>query len=452
MKIIIVGAGKVGSNLIKLLSDENHDVTIIDIDRKLVETVVNDYDVIGYHGNGASFPVQEDAGVESCDVFIAVTGSDELNVMSCLVASKIGAEKTVARVRNTDYSEQLLFMQNKLGIDLLINSEFETAAEISRIIEFPAATAIETFAKGRIDLAEIVVSSGGVLDGIMLRDIRKALDVALLICAVQRGDEVIIPSGNFVLQSGDRVHFTAAKKELQKIFKAIGMQKKKIKSTIIVGGSRTSYYLSRLLKKSGINVKLIESDRARATELEGLLDGVSVICADGTDTDVLKEEGLENFDSTVALTDIDEENIIFSMYARSQGVKKTVCKVNRGQLSEMVSTMMDDCSFISPKANTAAIILRYIRAVENAGGSEIETLYKILDGRAEAIEFISAENCPLNDIPIKELSLKPNIIIACVSHAKEIIIPDGNTVIRAGDSVIVITAGRTVYDLSEILK
>lgn len=452
MKIVIVGGGKVGVTLTALLSGEGHDVTVIDTAPKLIETVVNSHDVIGYCGNGASFPVQEEAGVARCDVFIAVTGSDELNIMSCMVAEKIGAKRLVARVRNTDYSNQLMFMQNKLGIDLIINPELETAAEISRIIAFPAATAIETFAKGRIDLAGILVAEDSPLNGMLLRDIRKELDASMLVCVVQRGEEVIIPSGNFRIEAGDKVHFTAAKKDIQKVFRALGIQKKKIKSALVIGGSRTSYYLARILKKSGIEIKIIENDRQRAVELESLLDGVSVICGDGTDTDLLKEEGLENFDATVALTDIDEENIIFSMYAKTQGVKKTVCKVNRGPLSEMVSSMMKECSFVCPKTNTAAIILRYIRALDNAGGSEMQTLYKIIDGRAEAIEFIAAENCPLNGVPLKELSLKENIIIACVSQGGKVLIPDGNTAINAGDSVIVITADRTIYDLAEILR
>lgn len=452
MKIVIVGGGKVGTLLSLLLSDEGHEVTVIDTVSKIIENVVNAQDVSGFCGNGASFPIQEEAGVAKSDVFIAVTGSDELNIMSCMVAEKIGAKRSIARVRNTEYSDQLMFMQNKLGIDLIINPEYEAAAEIARILEFPAANAIETFAKGRIDLAEILVEAGSTLDGVKLRDLRKTIDAAMLICAVQRGDEVVIPDGNFEIKAGDRVHFTAAKRDLQKIFRMLGMQKKKIKSALIIGGSRTSFYLSKFLKKAGIETKIIENDRTRAVELEAALDGVSVICADGTDTDLLKEEGLENFDAAVALTDIDEENIIFSMYAKTQGVKKTVCKVNRGPLSDMVSAMMADCSFICPKTNTASIILRYIRAIDNDGGSEVQTLYKILGGRAEAVEFIAAENCPVIGVPLKELSLKPNIIIACVSHGNKVLIPDGNTVINAGDSVIVITAERSLYDLAEVLR
>ena len=452
MKIVIVGGGKVGIELVRLLSGEEHDVTVIDTAPKLIETIVNDNDVIGYCGNGASFPVQEEAGVAKCDIFIAVTGSDELNIMSCMVASKTGAKKTVARVRNTDYSGQLLFMQNKLGIDLVINPEFETALEISRILAFPAATAIETFAKGRIDLAQITVSEDSPLNNLKLSDIKSKLDTALLICAVQRGEEVFIPTGNFAIKAGDKVHFTAARHDLSAVFKALGIKRKKIKSVLIVGGSRTSYYLARYLLKLGKKVKIIEADFDRATELEGLLDGADVICADGTDTDVLLEEGLKSFDASIALTDIDEENIIFSLYAASQGVEKTVCKVNRGHLSPIVDSVLPDSSVICPKATTAGIILRYVRAVGNADGSPLETLYKILENKAEAVEFIANENCPLNNIPLKSLKLKPGAIIACVSRGKKVIIPDGNTEIQAGDGVIVITADRSVYDLKEILE
>ncbi len=452
MKIIIIGGGKVGINLARLLSHEEHDITVIDTDRKVIEALVNDYDVIGFCGNGAAFVSQEEARVDKCDAFIAVTGSDELNIMSCMVASRLGAKRTVARVRNTDYSGQLLFMQNKLGVDLLINPEFETALELSRVIEFPAASKIETFAKGRIELAEITVSEQSPLNGIMLRDIRKVLDTALLICAVQRDGEVFIPKGNFVIKAGDKVHFTASKFALPSVFKVLGLQKKKIKSVLIVGGSRTAFYLAKYLLKAGKKVKLIEQNRDRAMTLESMLDGASVICGDGTDTDLLKEEGLQNFDAAVALTNIDEENIILSMYAAKQGVRKTACKVNRDPLADMVASMLTECSVVCPKENTAAIILRYLRAVENADGSSIQTLYKILGGAAEAVEFIAPADSPLVGKALKDINLKPNIIIACVSHQKEVIIPDGNTVINSGDSVIVITAGTPLTSLSEILE
>ncbi len=451
MKIIIVGAGKVGTNLIKLLANEKHDITVIDADQRLVSAVVNDYDVIGYCGNGASFPVQEEAGVSDCDVFIAVTGKDELNIMSCMVAGKIGNAKTIARVRNTDYSGQLLFMQNKLGINLLINPEFETAADIARTIEFPAATKIETFAKGRIDLAEITVPETSPLAGIMLRDIRKVLEVSMLICAVQRGIEVFIPSGNFVIEAGDKLHFTAPKKALHKIFKIIGMEKKKIHSVLIVGGSRTAFYLAKYLVKTGRKVKLIEADRNRAVEIESALEECAVVWGDGTDPELLAEEGLSNFDAAVALTQIDEENFIFCMHADKQGVKKTACKVNRDPLAKMVDELLPDCSIVRPKENTADIILRYIRAVTDADG-HIETLYKILGGGAEATEFIAHENNPIIGKPLKEISLKKNTLIACVSRGREVIIPDGNTTILPDDSVIVITAGHTVSSLAEILE
>lgn len=451
MNIIINGAGKVGINLIKLLADENHNVTVVDTDQKIVESVVTDYDVIGYCGNGAAFSVQEEAGVERCDLFIAVTGSDELNIMSCMVASKIGAKKTIARVRNTDYSEQLLFMQNKLGIELLLNPELETAADIARTIEFPAATKIETFAKGRIDLAEITVPEGSPLDGIMLRDIRKTLSAAMLICAVQRGDEVFIPAGNFVVQAGDKIHFTASRRELPRIFKTIKMDKKKIRSVLIIGGSRTAFYLARYLLKSGIKVKIIEANRDRAVELESGLKDCSVIWGDGTDPDLLREERLENFDAAVALTQIDEENIIFCMHAAKQGVDKTACKVNRDPLAKMVEELLPDCSVVCPKQGTADIILRYIRAVTDTSGG-IKTLYKILGGEAEAAEFLATDDCPLVGKSLKEIELKKNTLIACVSRGRQVIIPDGNTEILSGDSVIVITAGQRIESLGGILE
>lgn len=452
MNIIIVGAGKVGTNLTRLLALENHNVTVIDTDRLVIETLVNNFDVIGYSGNGAAFSTQEQTGVKDCDCFIAVTGNDELNIMSCMLASKTGAKRTVARVRSTEYSEQLLFMQNKLGIDLLINPEFETALELTRIIEFPSATKIETFAKGRIELAEFVVSDDSPLVGLTLKNLKSTLKVSILVCAVKRCDEVIIPDGNFVIKAGDRLHFTASRLTISQAFKALGIQKKKIKSVLIVGGSRTAFYLAKYLLKSGKSVKIIELDEERASRLEGGLDGASVICGDGTDTDLLAEEGLADFDAAVALTNIDEENIILSMYATKQGVRKTACKINRDPLAKMTSEMLTDCSVVCPKTNTAAIILRYIRAIENATGDSIQTLYKILDGQAEAVEFIAAEDSAFVGVPLRNINLKPGNIIACVSSGKKVIIPDGNTVINPGDSVIIITSEATISSLNDALS
>ena len=451
MNIVIVGAGKIGANLTKFLAIENHNVTVIDLSRRVIETLVNDCDVIGYVGNGAAFKTQDETGVAKCDCFIAVTGNDELNIMSCMIAAKTGAKRTIARVRSAEYSDQLLFMQNKLGIDLLINPEFETALEVARIIDFPSATKIETFAKGRIDLAEIIVTEGSPLANLQLKDLKQVINVSILICAVKRGEEVIIPGGNFVIKPGDRLHFTASRHTLPSAFKALGLQKKKIKSVLLVGGSRTSYYLAKALLKAGKFVKLIEVSEEKAVALEESLDGASVICGDGTDTGLLTEEGLADFDAAVALTNIDEENIILSMYAAKQGVSKTVCKINRDPLAKMTSDMLADCSVVCPKTNTASIILRYIRAVEKVSGDSIKTLYKILDGGAEAAEFIAAEGSGIVGKPLRELKLKEGNIIACVSSGRKVIIPDGNTVINPGDSVIVIT--KTAHSLlSEILK
>ncbi len=452
MNIVIVGAGKVGQNLTRLLTLENHSVTVVDSDRKIVENLVNDFDVIGYFGNGAAFRAQEETGVSKCDCFIAVTGSDELNIMSCMLAAKIGAKRTIARVRNTEYSSQLLFMQNKLGIDLLINPEFETALELQRIIDFPAATRIETFAKGRIELAEIVIAENSPLVGITLKDLKQTFNISILVCAVKREDKVIIPDGNFVVTAGDRLYFTASKSALPSVFKVLGLQKKKIKSVLIVGGSRTAFYLAKHLLKSGKTVKLIELVEEHALQLEAELSGASVVCGDGTDTELLAEEGLADFDAAVALTNIDEENIILSMYASQHGVRKTACKINRDPLAKMTSSMLTDCSVVCPKTNTAAIILRYIRAVENASGDSIQTLYKILDGEAEAAEFIASEDSLIVGKPLRDLSLKPNHIVACVSSGKKVIIPDGNTVINPGDSVIIITSGASLTTLSDAIN
>ena len=452
MDIIIVGAGKVGENLTRLLALENHNVTVIDKERDIVEELVNDFDVIGYCGNGAALGTQEETGVKDCDCFIAVTGNDELNIMSCMLAARSGVKKTVARVRSTEYSGQLLFMQNKLGIDLLINPEYETAEELARLIETPSATKVETFAKGRIELVEMIVAEESPLIGLALKNLASVVKTPMLICAVKRGDEVIIPGGNFVIELGDRLHFTASRSNLSAIFKALGTSRKKIKSVLIVGGSRTAYYFAKYLLSAGKSVKLIEVKPERARSIEESLDGASVVCGDGTDTELLTEEGLSDFDAAVALTNIDEENIILSMYASKQGVTKTVCKINRDPLAKMTSEMLKECSVVCPKTNTAAIILRYIRAIENASADSIETLYRILDGAAEAVEFIAGEDSEIVGRPLREIRLKPNHIIACVSSGKKVIIPSGNTVINPGDSVIVITSGASLSSLGDALE
>ncbi len=451
MKIIICGAGKVGTNLVKLLSGEDHSVTVIDTDRKAVETAVNDYDVIGFCGNGASFSIQEEAGVSSCDIFIAVTGSDELNIMSCLVANKISRAKTVARVRNTDYSNHLLFMQNKLGIDLIINPEYETAADIARILEFPAATKIETFAKGRIDLAEVTVPKNSPLAGVKLSDLRKTIDDSLLVCAACRDDQVFVPNGSFVINEGDKLYFTASRRALPRIFRAMGMEKKKIRSVMIIGASRTAFYLAKHLEKAGIKVKIIEQNHDRAVNIESMLETSAVVCGDGTDPDLLAEEGIANFDAVVGLTQIDEENIILCMHAEKQGVKKTACKINRDPLAKMVEGILPDCGVVCPKQGVADLILRYIRAVSNAN-DHVLTLYKILSGRAEAIEFLATSDFVGLELPLKELSLKKNLIIACISRGRTVITPNGDTQIKSGDSVIIISAGPKISSLADILE
>lgn len=452
MNIIIVGGGKVGLTLTELLSKEGHNLTIIDTAQHLIENIVNSHDVIGYCGNGASFPVQAEAGVEKCDVFIAVTGSDELNIMSCLVAEKLGAKHSVARVRNPEYSLQMDFLRDKLGIDLVINPDFEASNEIARIIEFPAASKVESFAKGRIDLVEITVEEGSPLDNLALYDLKKAVSAPMLICAVSRGDEVIIPKGNFIIRAGDRIHFTTSKVSISKVFKDLGMQKKKIKSVLIIGGSRTSYYLAKHLLYVGINVCIVESDHDRAAELEANLKGATVLCGDGTDTEFLDEYRLENVDATVALTDIDEENMIFSMYAAKRDVKKTICKVTRTALLHMLPTVTKNCSIVYPQEITSNIILRYIRAVNDSeSSSSVRTLYRLIDGKAEAAEFMVSRDSVVAGCALKELHLKPNVLIACVGRKGSVIIPDGNTVLEANDSVIVITAGEGISNLNEIV-
>ena len=451
MNIIIVGGGKVGTTLTELLAKEGHNVTIIDTAPKLVESIVNNQDVIGFCGNGASFPVQSEAGVERCDVFIAVTGSDELNIMSCLVAEKLGAKHSVARVRNPEYSGQMDFLRDKLEIDLVVNPDLEAANEIARAVEFPAASKVETFAKGRVELAEIKITDESPLANLALFDLKKVVRAPMLVCAVQRGEEVIIPSGNFALRGGDKIGVTANQTEIIKFLKELNLIQKQTKNVTILGGSRIAFYLAKRLLASGNDVKIIEQNLERCEEISELLPAVTVIHADGTQQEVLLEEGIENTDAFVALTGIDEENILISFFAQRKNVPKVITKVNREELQEIADDMGIDC-IVSPKKIIADILTRYARALKNSMGSKIETLYRLMDSNVEALEFKVSPDFVGVQTPLKNLSLKDQILIAGIIRGRTAIIPAGEDVILPGDRVIVIAGQKKLQDLSDIMR
>lgn len=451
MRILIVGLGKLGTTLTEQISNENHDVTIIDTQPKLVEAAVNHFDVFGIVGSGADCEIQKEADVDKCDVFISTTGSDELNILACLISKKLGARHTIARVRNPEYARQLSFMRQELGISMLVNPEYDAAFEISRIIQFPTAMKVEKFAKGRVDLAEIALKPANPLCGHFVRDIGAKFRSNVLICAVIRGERAIIPDGDFQLQSGDRITLAASHSELSKFFRTLHILQKPVRSVMIVGGGKIAFYLAHRLSEIGIAVKIIDIDPERCRVLSELLPKVSVIQADGSDSDVLVEEGIETVDACVSLTGMDEENIIISMFASKNNVDKVITKVNRQSLINMMSSIGQE-SVVSPRHIAMGNILSYLRARSNSGGSNVRTLYKIADNMVEAIEFNAAENFSALNVPLKKLNLKRGILIGCIIRSNRVIFPHGDSTIELHDSVVVITTNQALSDLRDILE
>ena len=449
MYIIIVGLGKLGSTLTKQLSTEGHDIVVVDPDNSVVSSTVDAYDVMGICGNGATYEVLKEAGAAKAKLIIAATGSDELNILCCLFAKHMGTENTIARVRNPDYAGQSQFLRNDLGISMTVNPEYETANEISRIIRFPSAANLDSFAGGRVEIARVRIHSDNPLCDMPIHEMRKKTKAKVIICAVQRNDSVFIPSGDFVLRCDDVISITGTRAELSSFMKQTGVYKQKIKNVMIVGGGRIAYYLAKLLSDTGRNIKLIELNDERCQHMSDMLDDVTVIHGDGTDQDILEEQCIDGQDALIALTGIDEENIIVSMYAESKGVNKVITKVNRHSYFILNDIGLE--TVVSPQIVAGNLVTRYVRALHNsAGNSQIQTLYKLVGGKVEAAEFIVPEDAGYLNIPFKELELMPNLLIGCIIRNGKIIFPGGDDVMKANDSVIVVTAGRIIEDLHDI--
>ncbi len=452
MKIIIVGCGKVGTSITEQLSAEGHDIAIIDSDPSVIHDITNNYDVMGLVGNGASYSVQIEAGIEDANLLIAVTDSDELNLLCCLIAKKAGGCNTIARVRNPTYNNEMEYIKEELGLSMTINPEYAAATEAARILRFPSAIKIETFSKGRVELLEFKVAEGSVLDGCSLIDVSKRYESDILVCAAERGEEVIIPNGNFVIKGGDIISIVASANDSKRFFKKIGVDTHQVNDTMIVGGGRLGYYLAKQLIAMGISVKIIEQNEERCEQLSELLPKAMVIHGDATNQDVLVEEGIESCESFVALTGIDEGNIFLSLFAKNKSPKaKVITKINRISFDEIISTF-DVGSIIYPKFITAEYIVRYVRAMQNTIGSNVETLYRIVNKKVEALEFHIKSNSPVIGIPLEKLKLKDNLLIACVNHNGKISTPNGKTQIALGDTVVVVTTEHGLGDIKDILK
>lgn len=451
MQIIIVGCGNVGTSLTEELSEEGHNITVVDTNAARVEEVANRCDVMGIVGNGASFLIQKEAGISAADLMIAVTASDELNLLCCLIAKKAGGCHTIARVRNPIYNKEIAYIKEELGLSMVINPEQAAANEIARLLKFPSAIKVDTFAKGKVELLKCKLGEDSILAGHPLTDISAKLHCDVLICTVERGDEVFIPSGNFELQAKDVISVVASPKKANEFFKKIGMTTNRIKNCMIVGGGETTYYLAKQLLPMGIEVKIIEQDKARCNELSELLPQAMIICGDGTERSLLLEEGVEQTQAFVTWTSMDEENIMLTLFAKSISKAKNVTKIHRIEYDEIIESL-DLGSVLYPKNITAEYIIQYVRAMQNSIGSNIETLYQLIENKVEALEFRVHEQSELIGIPLKELRLKDNLLLACINRRGRIITPGGQDTIEVGDTVIVVTTNRGFHDLKDILK
>lgn len=452
MKIIIVGCGKLGRTITEQLSKENHDLTVIDTDSVAIHDVTNNCDVMGIVGNGASYSVLKEAGIDEADLLIAMTTSDELNLLCCLFAKKAGNCSTIARVRNPLYSKEIVFIKKELGLSMIINPEYAAATEIARIMRFPSAIEIDTFAKGRVELMKFILDDHSALNQMNLIQLSKKFKSDVLVCAVERGSDVIIPNGSFVLNAGDIISIIASPTEARDFFREIGVETHQVKNTIIVGGGTIAYYLAQQLISMGISVKIIEQDYKRCEELSERLPSAVIINGDATNQDILLEEGIEHADSFISLTGIDEGNIFLSLFAQkiSKTNAKIVTKINRISFDEIINTFHLG-SLVYPKFITAEYILQYVRAMQNSMGSNVETLYRIIENKAEALEFHIDENSGITDTPLGELPLKKNILIACIIRNGKIMIANGSSEIKTGDTVIVITTANGLRTIKELL-
>lgn len=450
MKIIVVGCGKVGRTLASALNEEGHDIVVVDTDAELLESVTSSLDIMGVVGNGASYSVQMEAGVEEADLLLAVTTSDELNLLCCLIAKKAGNCHTIARVRNPIYNKEISFIREELGLSMIINPEQAAADEIARLLRFPSAIKSDTFAKGRVELLRVQIPEGSVLHNRKVMEIVSFFMCDVLVCAVERGDEVVIPNGHFVLKSGDKISFIASAKKATEFFKKILLEYAQIENTMIVGGSTIALYLAEKLLNMGIDVKIIDRDRKRCEELSELLPGAVIINGDATEQEVLLEEGIEDIKSFVALTNFDEENIMLSLFAGENSKAKRVTKVNRISFEDVVNKM-NLGALVSPKHITANSILQYVRAMENASGNNVETLYRIIGGKAEALAFKIKEHSEVVGVPFEKLTLKKNLLICCIIRKNKIITPRGKDMIMVGDQVIVVTTNQGLNDIQDIM-
>ena len=451
MKIIIVGNGKVGYSLAEQLSKEDNDVTVIDKDPEALRRANENLDVLCIRGNGVSTKVLFEAGIEEADVLIAATASDEMNMVCCLTGKKLGAAHTIARIREPEYADELSLIKNELGLDMVINPERAAAREIARILRFPQAVNIEIFARGQVEMVEIKVTENMPISGMIIRDISEIVSSHVLVGAVLRGSEAIIPKGDFRIESGDIIYVVGQPSNVTKFCKKIGLYVQKIKNVMIVGGGRIAYYLAKFLEETGMRIKIIESDHERCIALSELLPEALIIHGDGSDETLLHSENLQEMGAFVSLTGHDEENLVLALAAKQAGVQKVIAKISRNNYLNLIKNLGID-SIVNPGQITTNLILLFVRGLKNALGNPIKSLYRIVNNQAEALEFTINEPARFLGIPLKYLKMPNDVLVAVIVRRNDIIIPRGNDSIKLGDSVILIAKNKQIFDLNEIIS
>lgn len=451
MKIVIIGDGRVGHKLAVQLSEEEYDITLIDQNQGRLKDSLDELDIFCITGNGADAEIQKQAGVSKADLVIACASTDEMNMLSCLLAKRLGAKHTIARVRNPMYYRQIDMLKEDLRLSVAVNPDLTTANAIKRMLLFPEADKVETFMRGRVELVESLVRDCSPLIGLSLAEIYQKYKIKILACAARSGKEVYIPDGSFVLQAGDRLHVAAAHQDIKNFFKAVGQTNAKVKNVLICGGGRLCIYLATQLLQAGMQVKIIEKNEERCEDLSDRFPRATIIHGDATDHELLLEEGIRSADAFVAITNMDEENIIMSLYAKSQGVSKIIAKVNEDSRAQMVEGLGID-SLVSTKSATADTIVNYVRARMNSySHANVETITQLANGRVEALEFVIKKECSFVNIPLKELQTKKDYLIACIGRGRKVIIPNGDDHIEVGDNVVVVTKQKGLDNLADIL-
>ena len=457
MRIVVVGIGKLGFTVADSLAKENHDVVVVDQSEAVIERCEDALDVLCVRGNGANASVLLEAGVDKADIIICTTATDEVNMLCSLIAKRLGARYAIARVRDPEYNDSLTLMQRELGIDMAVNPERATALEISRLLRFPFASTIQTFAKGRVEMVAFKAMEGDAIVNHSLQELTQSKHLhalpRVLYAVIERGNEVLIPHGDFIIRAGDRVHVAADMVTITKYFHALGKGNYRIKSVMLLGGGRISYYLAKMIAPVGLHTTILEINPEKAKFLGEMLpeSNITVICGDGTDQDILEQEGLSDMDAFVTLSNRDEENLLTGLHAVRKEVPKVIVKNNRIAYTEITNDLGLD-TIVSPKSITSTIILRYARARVNGGGTTVEKLYRLVDDRVEAMEFVVKQNDPYIGKPLKELNIRRNSLVAVIVRHGKVIVPFGNDHIEAGDTVVVIACDSGIKDLNEVIR